>query len=156
MWTKKTISDSSLMYRGLECLNFLLHGVSLLAKLSLSFQKCVESGHSVSNSGFYRPCYQRFTCKLNSNDQENAFLLVILPLCKNTNLQQSADTWLEEHLFLCQLISPLGTKVLFHLFVSPASETNMKRTKWCLGESEFNNLWMWWTEIAWTGRETTR
>ena len=69
--------------------------------------------------------------KLNSNDQENAFLLVILPLCKNTNLQQSAD--LEEHLFLCELISPLGTNVFFHMFASPASDTNMKRTKMVLG-----------------------
>ena len=32
-------------------------------EVSLSFQKCLESGHNVSNGGFHRPCYQRFTCK---------------------------------------------------------------------------------------------
>ena len=32
-------------------------------EVSLSFQKCVESGHNVSNRGFHRPCYQPFTWK---------------------------------------------------------------------------------------------
>ena len=32
-------------------------------EVSRSFQTCVESGHNVSNSGFHRPCYRRFTCK---------------------------------------------------------------------------------------------
>ena len=33
-------------------------------EVSLSFQTCVESVHNVYNSGFHRPCYQRFTCKI--------------------------------------------------------------------------------------------
>ena len=107
--------------------------VGEIREVSLSFQKCVESGHNVSDNGFHRPCYQRFTCKTKLERARKR-----LSPCNPATLQEHESPAEYRRMTRGTSVSlltnsPRGTNVFFHLFASPASQTNIKRTKMVLG-----------------------
>ena len=107
--------------------------VGEIREVSLSFQNCVESGHNISNSGFHRPCYQRFTCKTKLERSRKR-----LSSCNPATLQKHESPAKCRGMTRGTSVSSLtnfssNNEHVLLLVASPASETNIKRTKMVLG-----------------------